>query len=87
MAAGLKQRLFAAFIGFGLLLALPIDASAQGTGAVVPLNAAATYLPGVVGEAVPAFPIDSGLAQLAAGTRSQRLRPVEPEGHRTQRLA
>lgn len=78
MAAGLKQRLFAAFIGFGLLLALPIDASAQGTGAVVPLptemrNAAATYLPGVVGEAVPAFPIDSGLAQLAAGTRSYEI--------------
>ena len=74
MTARLKQCLFATFVGFGLLLALPIDAGAQGAGAVVPLpaemrNAAASYLPGVVGEAVPAFPIDPGLAQLAAGTR------------------
>jgi hypothetical protein len=74
MTLGLKQSLFAGFFGFGLLLALPIDAGAQGAGPVVPLpaqmrNAAERYLPGVVGEAVPAFPIDPGLAQLAAGTR------------------
>ena len=74
MTARLKERLFTALVGVGLLLALPIDVAAQGAGAVVPLpaelqNAAARYLPGVVGEAVPAFPIDPDLAQLAAGMR------------------
>ena len=57
-----------------LLLEPTINADAQSAGAVVPLpaevrNAAANYLPGVVGEAVPAFPIDPGLAKLATGTR------------------
>lgn len=74
MKARLKQPLCAALVTFGLLLALPINTGAQDAGAVVPLpaemrNAAERYLPGVVGEAVPAFPIDPGLAQLAAGTR------------------
>lgn len=49
-------------------------ASAQGAGAVVPLPAqmqaaAQKYLPGVVGNPVPAFTIDAGLATLSAGTR------------------
>lgn len=74
MKARLKQPLCAVLVTFGLLLALPINTGAQDAGAVVPLpaemrNAAERYLPGVVGEAVPAFPIDPGLAQLAAGTR------------------
>ena len=80
MTARLKQCLFAAFVGFGLLLALPIDAGAQGAGAVVPLpaemrNAAASYLPGVVGEAVPAFPIRFGPG--AAGCGHAQLRDCE----------
>ena len=71
MTAWLKQCLFAALVGFALLFAQPIAAVAEGSGAVVPLpaamrNAAESYLPGVVGEAVPAFPIDADLAQLAA---------------------
>ena len=51
---------------------------AQGAGAVVPLPAAMAaaaqqYLPGVVGEPVPAFTIDPGLASLAAGTRTYQI--------------
>ena len=66
------------FAALGVLLASAAEAGAQGAGAVVPLpaemrNAAERYLPGVVGEAVPAFPIDPGLAQLAAGTRRYQI--------------
>lgn len=50
-------------------------ALAQGAGAVVPLPAqmqaaAEKFLPGVVGEAVPAFTIDPVMASLAPGTRT-----------------
>ena len=50
-------------------------AQQQGAGAVVPLPAplaaaAEKYLPGVVGEPVPAFTIDPGLATLAPGSRT-----------------
>jgi hypothetical protein len=58
-----------------LSLAIGTPAHAQGAGAVVPLSAqmaanAEKYLPGVVGEPVPAFTIDPALASLAAGTRT-----------------
>ena len=75
----LTQRSLSAALG-GTLLAVflisaPSLAVAQGAGAVVPLPAemraaAEKYLPGVVGEPVPAFTIDSDLASLAAGTRT-----------------
>ena len=92
MTARLKQCLFATFVGFGLLLALPIDAGAQGAGAVVPLpaemrNAAASYLPGVVGEAVPTFPIDPGLAQLAAGSRRYEIVSGSDKGTTEEHIA
>jgi hypothetical protein len=50
-------------------------AVAQGEGAVVPLSAQAAataekYLPGVIGEPVPAFTIDPDLASLKPGTRT-----------------
>ena len=53
-------------------------AQAKGVGAVVPLPAnlaaaAQQYLPGVVGEPVPAFTIDSEMAKLAAGTRTYQI--------------
>jgi hypothetical protein len=74
MTGWLKPGLLAAFLAFALLFAGPIAGAAEGSGAVVPLpaemrQAAESYLPGVVGEAVPAFPIDPGLAYLSAGTR------------------
>ena len=58
-----------------------LDASvvrAQGAGAVVPLPAqmaaaAQQYLPGVVGEPVPAFTIDPAIASLAAGARNYEI--------------
>ena len=57
-----------------ITVGLSVPAVAQGVGAVVPLpaqmqEAAQKYLPGVVGEPVPAFTIDSGLATLSPGTR------------------
>jgi hypothetical protein len=70
-----KKCSFAVLVAaLGLLPASTTEAIAQGAGAVVPLpaemrNAAERYLPGVVGEPVPAFTIDPGLAQLAAGAR------------------
>lgn len=77
--SSLTQRSLSAVLG-GTLLAMflisaPEDARAQGAGAVVPLPAdmraaAEKYLPGVVGEPVPAFTIDPSLASLAAGTRT-----------------
>lgn len=75
----LTQRSLLAALG-GTLLAMFLISSAQtaraqGAGAVVPLPAdmranAEKYLPGVVGEAVPAFTIDPSLATLSAGTRT-----------------
>jgi hypothetical protein len=58
-----------------------LDASvvrAQGAGAVVPLPAqmaaaAQEYLPGVVGEPVPAFTIDPALASLEASARNYKI--------------
>jgi hypothetical protein len=63
----------------GLLLSMGVaqGASAQ-EGAVVPLPHALQgplqqYLPGVVGEPVPAFPIEPGLAMVSAGTRQYQV--------------
>lgn len=69
-----KERSLAMLVALAALSAWAGSAAAQGVGAVVPLPAAMqanaeTYLPGVVGDPVPAFTIDPGLAQLSAGTR------------------
>lgn len=73
------RRGFMSWAAGGLVAALAAmpcaPAFAQGAGAVVPLPAdmraaAEKYLPGVVGEAVPAFTIDPALASLAPGTRT-----------------
>lgn len=75
----LMQRSPSAALGGALLslflMSSPEGAHAQGVGAVVPLPAdmranAEKYLPGVVGEPVPAFTIDPSLATLSAGTRT-----------------
>jgi hypothetical protein len=68
----------AALIAVALLPFAPSSSLAQGAGAVVPLPAAMAanaeqYLPGVVGEPVPAFTIDPKLASLAAGTRTFKI--------------
>ncbi|MDG4576382.1 MAG: hypothetical protein P9C36_08745 [Defluviicoccus sp.] len=75
----LTQRSLPAVLG-GTLLSLflissPEGARAQGVGAVVPLPAdmraaGEKYLPGVIGDPVPAFTIDPSLATLSAGTRT-----------------
>jgi hypothetical protein len=73
--------LFAAIGGTLVATVSVLDASvvrAQGAGAVVPLPAqmaaaAQEYLPGVVGEPVPAFTIDPALASLAAGARNYKI--------------
>ena len=73
------RRALFAIMGCTLVAMVSVlDASvvrAQGAGAVVPLPAqmaaaAQQYLPGVVGEPVPAFTIDPAIASLAAGTRT-----------------
>lgn len=65
----------AGFMVASIAAVLPSPAVAQGVGAVVPLPAdmrvaAEKYLPGVVGEPVPAFTIEPGLAALGPGTRT-----------------
>jgi hypothetical protein len=74
-------RVHSLFIVAALLAAAvtfaPAAARAQ-AGAVVPLPAqmqaaAQQYLPGVVGQPVPAFTIDPGLASLSAGTRQYQI--------------
>ena len=76
------SRRWSARVG-ALLAAVTIIAAtapthAQGVGAVVPLPAsmqasAQQYLPGVVGDPVPAFTIDPSLATLSAGTRTYQV--------------
>lgn len=75
----LTQRSLSAVLGGTLLAVFLIsaseDARAQGAGAVVPLPAemraaAEKYLPGVVGEPVPAFTIDTSLTALVPSTRT-----------------
>ncbi|QLH39586.1 MAG: hypothetical protein HWD60_12345 [Defluviicoccus sp.] len=61
-----------------ITVGLSVPAVAQGVGAVVPLpaqmqEAAQKYLPGVVGEPVPAFTIDPSLATLSPSTRLYQL--------------
>ena len=61
-----------------LSLSVGTPSYAQGGGAVVSLPAqmaaaAKEYLPGVVGEPVPAFTIDPALASLVAGTRTYKI--------------
>jgi hypothetical protein len=71
-------------VACGILVAIALSplalapSRAQGSGALIPLPSrmaanAERYLPGVVGEPVPAFPIDPGLAALAAGTRTYKI--------------
>jgi hypothetical protein len=69
--------MYFALLTAGVLISAPPPARAQ-EGAIVPLTAemqaaAQKYLPGVVGEPVPAFTIDSGLATLRAGTRQYQV--------------
>ncbi|MBK8177087.1 MAG: hypothetical protein IPK66_18065 [Rhodospirillales bacterium] len=64
-----------AALAIALAISVPVLAKAQGAGALVPLpaamqQAATKYLPGVVGDPVPAFPIDPDLAMLRAGERT-----------------
>lgn len=66
-----------ALLALAVVALLPAAARAQ-AGAVIPLSAqmqaaADTYLPGVVGQPVPAFPIDPGMAALSAGTRQYQV--------------
>lgn len=54
------------------------DAQEKGAGAIVPLPAAMkktaeTYLPGVVGEPVPAFTLQPEMAELSSGTRVYKI--------------
>lgn len=72
-----------------LLGALVVTASdgarAADAGALKPLPAdmraaADTYLPGIIGDPVPAFVIDPGLASLAEGTRSYRIVSGDDKG-------
>lgn len=69
---------------FGLLAATALSlpgartARAQGSGAIVPLpdklaKAAKKFLPGVVGEPVPAFTIDPSMASLSPGQRTYQI--------------
>ena len=75
------RALFVVFGGTLVAILSVLDASvvrAQGAGAVVPLPTqmaavAQQYLPGVVGEPVPAFTIDPALASLAAGARDYEI--------------
>jgi hypothetical protein len=67
-----------AFIALSCTYAAAQGSGPSGTGAVVPLPArmaaaAQQYLPGVVGDPVPAFTIDAGLASLSAGTRTYKI--------------
>lgn len=66
-----------AVLALAVVALMPAAARAQ-AGAVVPLPAqmqaaAQTYLPGVVGQPVPAFTIDPGMAALSAGTRQYQV--------------
>ncbi len=68
----------AALCCFFSMMAVPMSVRAEATGPVVPLpariaTAMATYLPGVVGDPVPAFTIDPALASLSAGTRTYKV--------------
>jgi len=72
-----RRAVGSAFLGAALLVGAAAPVLAQ-AGAVVPLPAsmqaaAQQYLPGVVGQPVPAFTIDPGLASLSAGSRSYKL--------------
>jgi hypothetical protein len=71
---GARSAACAAVLAAVLTAGSACPAGAQGAGAVVPLPAqmqaaAQTYLPGVVGDPVPSFTIDPGLAKLSPGSR------------------
>ena len=71
-------RLLAAAITFTLALGARSEGVAQSAGALAPLSpamqqAATAYLPGVVGDPVPAFPITPDLAMLKPGTRAYQV--------------
>lgn len=81
--------LLAALCCFFSMMAMPMSVRAEATGPVVPLparlaTAVAKYLPGVVGDPVPAFTIEPALASLKAGTRTFQVVSGENKGETQQ---
>ena len=89
-----RRALFVVIGGTLVAMVSVLDASvvrAQRAGAVVPLPAqmaaaAQQYLPGVVGEPVPAFTIDPAIASLAAGARTFKIASGRDAGQTEQHV-